>query len=677
MAEKIKVAVIGLGSCGLATLKNLREAGFNVVGFESNSYVGGLWQYDEDPQKTTVLKSTIANLSKQAGGFTDYPFSNDVPDFPTAAQTAEYLRSYATHFNLMPYTRLSTKINRISRADDGWKLEIQTVGEKTIQSEVFDKIAVCVGLQVQKPKIPAIKGAESFTGRAIHSNAYKRPEDWKDKRVVVVGLGNTGPDTAVDLIGHASDIWLSHRKGNAVFSRRNPKGKPGDHVLSLRLLKLGGLLNKTFPNFSQKASLIGMKKMQSRSWNVPDEWNLGPFELPTRKTPTMNEDLVPALHAGKMQLKSGLFGIDGSTLFFTDGSSLDNIDGIIFCTGFRSDYSVFDPEVDPTKDTRKDWDSLTGANGRPLPRLYQGIFSVDFPESLAFLGTSPFTPQACLNYDISSAAVAQVWLGNSTLPSEQEMNKHIDTQHEVVCNIARTGDLANTNLRNNWDWLKWCDDAAGLVAATTKNGIGKNNALPWPMLKKEMAYFARVTKRVPAPTDTGSVQSDSFKQSVPEGTRRNVVIMGRKTWESIPPKFRPLKDRTNIVISTQQRSQLGPMPDDVIVASDIISGLKTLESLARDGQALPVGRAFVIGGSSIYKTALELPQTRSILLTRIQKDFDCDSFFPTLEGAGSAWHRRSQKELRDFVQEDVAEGPISEGEGTEATSFEFQLYQRD
>lgn len=130
-----------------------------------------------------------------------------------------------------------------------------------------------------------------------------------------------------------------------------------------------------------------------------------------------------------------------------------------------------------------------------------------------------------------------------------------------------------------------------IVAATPKNGIGKNGSLPWPMLKKEMAYFARITKRVPTPTNTGSLQSDTFKQTVLDGTQRNAVIMGRKTWESIPRKFRPLKDRTNIVISSQAREKLDSIPDEVVVASDIITGLDKLSSHVEAGKALPVGRA--------------------------------------------------------------------------------------
>lgn len=219
-----------------------------------------------------------------------------------------------------------------------------------------------------------------------------------------------------------------------------------------------------------------------------------------------------------------------------------------------------------------------------------------------------------------------------------------------------------------------------IVAATTKNGIGKNGALPWPMLKKEMAYFARVTKRVPMPTDTGSVQADATKQSMLEGTRRNVVIMGRKTWDSIPPKFRPLKDRTNIVITSQAREQLGNLPEDVVVASSIVDGLQSLEARVRDSKALPVGRAFVIGGTSIYRAALELPNLEHILLTRIREDYECDTFLPMeLDEGGQAtsgWQKQDHQRLEAFVGESLQAEPMRESDGNQEVEYEYCLYEK-
>ena len=219
-----------------------------------------------------------------------------------------------------------------------------------------------------------------------------------------------------------------------------------------------------------------------------------------------------------------------------------------------------------------------------------------------------------------------------------------------------------------------------IVAATKQNGIGKNGTLPWPMLKKEMAYFARVTKRPPIPTNTGSLQSDALKSSILKGTQRNAVIMGRKTWESIPPKFRPLKDRTNVVISTQTRERLQSIPEDVIVAPDITSGLESLLKSAKEGKTLPLGRAFVVGGSSIYKAALELTQTKHILLTRIHKDYDCDTFFPeALHNDGSStsgWQKQTQDALSSFLGEEVQPGPMSESSSDGEVEFEYRLYER-
>lgn len=215
-----------------------------------------------------------------------------------------------------------------------------------------------------------------------------------------------------------------------------------------------------------------------------------------------------------------------------------------------------------------------------------------------------------------------------------------------------------------------------IVAATRANGIGKSGALPWPMLKKEMAYFARVTKRVPSITGTGSLQSDTFKQAIMEGQRKNAVIMGRKTWDSIPEKMRPLKERTNIVISNQTREQLGIGFEDVVVASSITTALRDLEDRVQQGKASPVSRAFIIGGSTIYKAALDMPQTNRVLLTQIDEDFDCDTFFPADLSKSEAWRQQDRSGLESYIQESLPEGQMIEEKDGRVIKYEFQLYEK-
>jgi dihydrofolate reductase len=147
--------------------------------------------------------------------------------------------------------------------------------------------------------------------------------------------------------------------------------------------------------------------------------------------------------------------------------------------------------------------------------------------------------------------------------------------------------------------------------------------------------------------------------------------MGRKTWDSIPPKFRPLKDRTNIVISSQERSALSGVTDDVIVSSSILDGLSELEAAVRGERMPALGRAYVIGGARIYEAAMELEQTKHVLLTRVAKEYECDTFFPDLEDS-EHWAKNERKELEEFVGEEVVEGGLEE----DGVRYEFQLWDR-
>ena len=210
-----------------------------------------------------------------------------------------------------------------------------------------------------------------------------------------------------------------------------------------------------------------------------------------------------------------------------------------------------------------------------------------------------------------------------------------------------------------------------IVAATSKNlGIGKNGGLPW-RLKAEMQYFARVTSRLP-----------SQYASRPKGEVQNAVIMGRKTWESIPAKFRPLKDRLNVVLSSQAGNGDVELTNGAVWVKsleDAVAVLGRVNGEKKSEQNLPqVARAFIIGGAGVYKSALKLPNAMAnkVLLTKVHSDFDCDTFFPVAldseDGAQNGWRRTSNKGLSEYVGEGVAEGNIKEGD----TEFEYCLFER-
>ncbi|KAJ0341498.1 hypothetical protein COL922a_002212 [Colletotrichum nupharicola] len=202
-----------------------------------------------------------------------------------------------------------------------------------------------------------------------------------------------------------------------------------------------------------------------------------------------------------------------------------------------------------------------------------------------------------------------------------------------------------------------------IVAATRNMGIGAKGGLPWTGLKKEMAYFARLTKRLPAQAPSGA---------------KNAVIMGRKTWDSIPPRFRPLKGRLNIVIS---RSHL-PFDSSAATPADYdkepvkVGSLEQALAFVRSRPGEEVSsKVFVIGGAQIYGAALELPEAKRVLLTRVLGDFECDAFFPLKlggEDAAEGWKRREKRELDGWVGEEVGGGEIEEN----GTRYEFQMWEK-
>lgn len=169
-----------------------------------------------------------------------------------------------------------------------------------------------------------------------------------------------------------------------------------------------------------------------------------------------------------------------------------------------------------------------------------------------------------------------------------------------------------------------------------------------------MSYFARTTKGILP------------KQPLNSNTK-NVVIMGRKTWESIPS--RPLRGRINVVVSEKNTST----GEDVIWVKSLDDALEYLDSGAGLTGGLIMGRIFIIGGARLYGTALKHPRTRNILLTSVHHEFDVDTFFPVdVKDPESGWRKRTHEELEEFVGDVV---PVGMEEG--GVGYDFELYQRE
>ena len=217
-----KCAVVGAGPLGLMALKNLKEDGFDVTGYDAREYVGGLWNYSED-EYLSVQDSTIFNSSKYRSAITDFPFAEDVDDYPTWQQMHKYLDSYCDYFDLKRHIILNTKAVGLRREGEKWGLEVAPKGAEP-RTDWYDKVVVSVGSFV-KPKKPDVPGIELFKGTAIHAINYHHPQEYKDKRVLLVGLHATTQDVAVSLSKYASKAYASHKNGLVLACINNIKHK--------------------------------------------------------------------------------------------------------------------------------------------------------------------------------------------------------------------------------------------------------------------------------------------------------------------------------------------------------------------------------------------------------------------------------------------------------------------
>ncbi|GJC86666.1 dihydrofolate reductase [Colletotrichum liriopes] len=174
-----------------------------------------------------------------------------------------------------------------------------------------------------------------------------------------------------------------------------------------------------------------------------------------------------------------------------------------------------------------------------------------------------------------------------------------------------------------------------IVAATRNMGIGAKGGLPWTGLKKEMAYFARVTKRLP-----------------PQG-RLNIVIS----------RSHPAPDSASAPDPEKEPVKVGSLE-------------QALAYLRADGVAGRLGKVFVIGGAQIYDAALRAPEAKRVLLTKVLADFECDAFFPLRlsdEGeVAEGWRKAEKSELDAWAGEEVEGGEIEEN----GARYEFQMWEK-
>lgn len=412
----LRVAVVGAGPAGLAALKALSEAGFDVTCFEKGDRVGGIWAFENSSGLSAAYRTLHLNTSKARTEFAAFPMPDSYPDFPSHEHIAAWLDAFVDHFGLRERIRFEMGVARAERGD-GWTL---TLDDGT--SERFDALVVANGHNWD-PRLPEPAPPGSFAGTQIHAHDFRDNAPFERRRVLVVGMGNSAMDIAVEASWVAERTLLSVRSGSHVV----PKylfGKPADQITSpLVARRVPWRLRQAL---SQALLRVAVGRPEAYGLPAPSCGFL-------QDHPTISDTILSRLTHGEVEARPGVAELDGHTVRFADGSA-DEVDLIVWCTGYR----VVLPFLDP---------ALLGAEPDELP-LYQRIFHPDVPD-LFFVGLVQSTGSALPIVERQAAIVAEHLLGRYALPPREARLAHSARHRRAAA--RRYGEHKRPALRVEFD----------------------------------------------------------------------------------------------------------------------------------------------------------------------------------------------------------------------------------
>ncbi|MCC5978037.1 MAG: NAD(P)-binding domain-containing protein [Salinarimonas sp.] len=329
--ETADICIIGAGSSGITVAKALKEQGVAFDCFEKGSDIGGMWRFENDNGLSSCYASLHIDTSRPNLGYSDFPIDPDLPDFLSHTQFLRHLEAYADHFGIRPLVSFNSEVTAVVPRDgaDGrrWRVRLADGRERE-----YGHVVIANG-HLWDPRMPDFPGA--FEGTQMHSHHYRRPDPFDGQRVLVVGLGNSAVDIAVDLSKRAGHVCVSTRRSAWVM----PKylfGRPIDQVSGAlaRRLRLPTTAIRRIMSV-----LVRFAQGDQRRFGLPR-----PEHPMWREHATLSQELLPAIGHGRISVKPNIARLDGDGVCFVDGSR-EPFDAIIYATGYRTRFPFLCEEI--------------------------------------------------------------------------------------------------------------------------------------------------------------------------------------------------------------------------------------------------------------------------------------------------------------------------------------------
>ncbi|HEV2858290.1 MAG TPA: NAD(P)-binding domain-containing protein [Solirubrobacterales bacterium] len=407
MPSTQKVCIIGAGGSGIIAAQVLDARGIPFDCFEKGSYVGGNWRYENDNGMSSAYRSLHINTSRRVMAFKSLPMPDHFPDYPDHFQMAAYFDEFVDHFGLREKISFRTEVTKVEPADGEWAVTTKAEGGPQT-TERYRAVLVANGhhWDPRWPE-PAFPGADEFEGEQLHAHHYREPDVLRGKRVLVLGLGNSATDIAVESSRIAEKTFLAVRRGAYVLPKYM-NGKPIDEVTTPLMARLPLPVQRFL---AMKGLEIAAGDMETYGLPKPDHKL---FEA----HPTVSSELLPRLGHGDITVKPNIERfLGGRKVGFVDGSPPEEIDLVVYCTGYKMTFPFFDPKVLSAPDNR-------------LP-LYRRVVSVERP-GLYFIGfiqpLGPIMPLA----EAQAEWVADLLAERVALPPAGEMKREIANEEKKM-----------------------------------------------------------------------------------------------------------------------------------------------------------------------------------------------------------------------------------------------------
>uniref|UniRef100_A0A8C5PP99 Flavin-containing monooxygenase n=1 Tax=Leptobrachium leishanense TaxID=445787 RepID=A0A8C5PP99_9ANUR len=372
------VAIIGAGMSGLAAVKGCLEDGLEPTCFERTAGIGGLWRFT----------TTVCHVQRHS-------------DFSMTGK---------------------------------WVIVTKT-GEES-NTAIFDAVMICTGQYIQ-PVLPleSFPGIDKFRGKVFHSRHYKRPVGFDGKKVLIIGMGNTGVDISTELCTRTSQVYLSTKRGVCVLRRLGEEGYPLD--LSF-ITRFRNYIHCSLPTALARlsASRYANQQFNHSLYNIQTESILS-------KELLVNEELPSRILAGLIIMKPGVTRFTETSAHFADGTSIDDLDVVIFATGYDITFPFLEESVikmDPSKGF-----------------LYKKMFPVNLQKpTIAFIGFIQPIGAIAVTAELQCRWATKFFKGLVKMPSTEEMKDYLAEDEKLRLKWFET-------TQQNWrrtNYIKYVDDLA-------------------------------------------------------------------------------------------------------------------------------------------------------------------------------------------------------------------------